>query len=98
MTNEATTPSGQPLGISHKLSPTEAMFDEFKAANKPAFIGYLPYGFPNPDYSLKALRTMVEHGVDAVEIGLPYSDPVMDGRFANRHRQWRENRGRVQGR
>ena len=36
MTNAtATTSSGQPLGISHKLSPTEAMFDEFKAANKP---------------------------------------------------------------
>lgn len=69
----------QPLGISHKPSPTEAMFDEFKAANKPAFIGYLPYGFPDSDYSLKAFRTMVEHGVDAVEIGLPYSDPVMDG-------------------
>lgn len=74
-----TTSSGQPLGISHKPSPTEAMFDEFKAANKPAFIGYLPYGFPDSDYSLKAFRTMVEHGVDAVEIGLPYSDPVMDG-------------------
>lgn len=55
------------------------MFSEFKAQNKPAFIGYLPYGFPNPDDSLTALRTMVEHGVDAVEIGLPYSDPVMDG-------------------
>ena len=80
MTNAtATTPSGQPLGISHKPSPTEAMFDEFKAANKPAFIGYLPYGFPDSDYSLKAFRTMAEHGVDAVEIGLPYSDPVMDG-------------------
>ena len=47
--------------------------------SKPAFIGYLPYGFPNPDISLDALRTMIEHGVDAVEIGLPYSDPVMDG-------------------
>lgn len=79
MTNEATTPSGQPLGISHKPSRTKAMFSEFKAQNKPAFIGYLPYGFPNPDDSLTALRTMVEHGVDAVEIGLPYSDPVMDG-------------------
>ena len=50
-----------------------------KAENKPAFIGYLPYGFPNPDVSLDAFKTMVEHGVDAVEIGLPYSDPVMDG-------------------
>lgn len=80
MTNAtSSTPSGQPLGISHKPSPTETMFDEFKAADKPAFIGYLPYGFPDPDYSLKAFRTMVEHGVNAVEIGLPYSDPVMDG-------------------
>ncbi|WP_258926698.1 tryptophan synthase subunit alpha, partial [Bifidobacterium breve] len=34
---------------------------------------------PNPDVSLDAFKTMVEHGVDAVEIGLPYSDPVMDG-------------------
>ena len=79
MTNEATTPSGQPLGISHKPSKSVAMFTKFKAENKPAFIGYLPYGFPNPDVSLDAFKTMVEHGVDAVEIGLPYSDPVMDG-------------------
>ena len=49
MTNAtSSTPSGQPLGISHKPSPTETMFDEFKAADKPAFIGYLPYGFPDP--------------------------------------------------
>ncbi|PWG59396.1 tryptophan synthase subunit alpha [Bifidobacterium catulorum] len=79
MTNAATTPSGQPLGISHKTSPTETMFDALRSRNRPAFIGYLPYGFPDPDTSLDALRTMVEHGVDAVEIGLPYSDPVMDG-------------------
>ena len=79
MTNAATTPSGQPLSISHRPSPTEAMFEKFKAEDKPAFIGYLPYGFPNPEVSLDAFRTMVEHGVDAVEIGLPYSDPVMDG-------------------
>ena len=54
MTNEATTPSGQPLGISHKPSKSGAMFTKFKAENKPAFIGYLPYGFPNPDVSLDA--------------------------------------------
>ena len=66
MTNEATTPSGQPLGISHNPSKSGAMFTKFKAENKPAFIGYLPYGFPNPDVSLDAFRTMVEHGVDAV--------------------------------
>lgn len=79
MTNATTTPSGQPLGISHKPSQTEALFDRLHGDDRAAFIGYLPYGFPNPDVSLDALNTMVEHGVDAVEIGLPYSDPVMDG-------------------
>ncbi|NMM99706.1 tryptophan synthase subunit alpha [Bifidobacterium sp. DSM 109958] len=79
MSNTATTPSGQPLGISHRPSPTAAMFERLDNAGRPAFIGYLPYGFPDPEVSLKAFRTLVEHGVDAVEIGLPYSDPVMDG-------------------
>ncbi|KAA8822553.1 tryptophan synthase subunit alpha [Bifidobacterium vespertilionis] len=79
MSNTATTPSGQPLGISHKPSQTATMFEALDKANKPAFIGYLPYGFPNPEISLKAFKTLVDHGVNAVEIGLPYSDPVMDG-------------------
>ena len=72
-------PAGQPLGLSRRESPTEAMFRRLDAEGRPAFIGYLPYGFPDPDASLRALATMVRHGVDAVEIGLPYSDPVMDG-------------------
>ena len=55
------------------------MFDDFRKRDEPAFIGYLPYGFPDSEYSLKAFDTMVRHGVNAVEIGLPYSDPVMDG-------------------
>ena len=75
----ADTPSGQPLGISHRPSPTQALLHHMGTLNQPAFIGYLPYGFPSPEVSLDALSTMVEHGVDAVEIGLPYSDPVMDG-------------------
>ena len=73
------TPSGQPLGISRRPSVTEALLDRLNSRNRPAFIGYLPYGFPDPATSLKAFSTLVEHGVDAVEIGLPYSDPVMDG-------------------
>lgn len=79
VTATATTPSGQPLGISHRPSPCRRLFDEYKAQNMPAFIGYLPFGFPDPDLSLEAFRTMVDNGVDIVEIGLPYSDPVMDG-------------------
>lgn len=79
MSEQVTTPSGQPLGIAHTTSPMETLFDDFRSQNKPAFIGYLPYGFPTTNDSINAMKTIVRSGVDAVEIGLPYSDPVMDG-------------------
>ena len=44
-----------------------------------ALIGYLPVGFPSVEGSIEAMRVMVDNGVDIVEIGVPYSDPVMDG-------------------
>ncbi|WP_395243046.1 tryptophan synthase subunit alpha [Agromyces sp. MMS24-K17] len=44
-----------------------------------ALIGYLPVGFPNLDESVEAAVALIEHGVDVLELGLPYSDPVMDG-------------------
>ncbi|HEX4789135.1 MAG TPA: tryptophan synthase subunit alpha [Actinospica sp.] len=50
-----------------------------KAENRAALIGYLPAGYPSVQGSIEACRAMVEGGVDIVEIGLPYSDPQMDG-------------------
>jgi tryptophan synthase alpha chain len=44
-----------------------------------AFVGYLPVGFPSLDASVDAAVALVENGVDVLELGLPYSDPVMDG-------------------
>jgi tryptophan synthase alpha chain len=44
-----------------------------------ALVGYLPAGFPDVAGSIEALRTMVDCGCDVIEVGLPYSDPVMDG-------------------
>ena len=44
-----------------------------------ALIGYLPVGFPTVEGSLEAMQVLVDNGVDIVEIGVPYSDPVMDG-------------------
>jgi tryptophan synthase alpha chain len=44
-----------------------------------SLIGYLPVGFPDLTTSIDAAVAMVEGGVDIVELGLPYSDPVMDG-------------------
>jgi tryptophan synthase alpha chain len=42
-------------------------------------VGYLPVGFPDLATSIDAAVALVENGVDALELGLPYSDPVMDG-------------------
>jgi tryptophan synthase alpha chain len=48
-------------------------------AGRSAFIGYLPVGFPDLDTSIRAAITLAENGVDIIELGPPYSDPVMDG-------------------
>lgn len=44
-----------------------------------ALVGYLPIGFPDLQASVDAAVALVENGVDVLELGLPYSDPVMDG-------------------
>jgi tryptophan synthase alpha chain len=54
-------------------------FDAARAQGRAALVGYLPAGFPDVPGAIDALRVMVESGVDVVEVGLPYSDPVMDG-------------------
>ncbi|HML51272.1 MAG TPA: tryptophan synthase subunit alpha [Propionicimonas sp.] len=55
-----------------------------KSDGRAALVGYLPVGYPSVAGSLEALRTLCgadgeTPGVDLVEIGLPYTDPVMDG-------------------
>ncbi len=55
------------------------LFERTRSENRAALVGYLPAGFPSKAASIAAVEAMVEAGVDLVEIGLPYSDPVMDG-------------------
>src|SRR3954453_4335027 len=50
-----------------------------RAEGRAALVGYQPAGFPSYDGCVAALTAMVKAGVDVVEIGLPYSDPVLDG-------------------
>jgi tryptophan synthase alpha chain len=54
-------------------------FEKARAEGRAALVGYLPAGFPTVAGGIAAVRAMVEAGADVVEIGLPYSDPVMDG-------------------
>ena len=54
-------------------------FETAKAEGRAALVGYLPAGFPDVAGSVDAMRAMVDGGCDVIEVGLPYSDPVMDG-------------------
>ncbi|MDQ0612855.1 tryptophan synthase alpha chain [Microbacterium sp. W4I4] len=48
-------------------------------AGRGAFVGYLPVGYPDLQTSIDAALTLARNGVDVIELGPPYSDPVMDG-------------------
>ena len=61
------------------MTPLAQLFARTRAEGRAALIGYLPAGFPTVSGSIEAMRAMVEGGVDAIEVGLPYSDPLLDG-------------------
>ncbi len=60
-------------------NPLDAMFARCREEGRAALIGYLPAGFPSYDEAVAGMLAMVEGGVDAIEIGMPYSDPLMEG-------------------
>src|SRR5262245_5894398 len=61
------------------MTGTAATFAATRAAGRAALVGYLPVGFPTVPGSIDAFRALVDAGVDVIEVGVPYSDPVMDG-------------------
>ncbi|ABD12372.1 tryptophan synthase, alpha chain [Frankia casuarinae] len=60
-------------------SRLDAVFAAAREEGRSVLVGYLPAGFPTVDGAIEAMRAMVAAGVDVVEVGLPYSDPTMDG-------------------
>lgn len=53
--------------------------DAIRASGNRALIGYLPVGFPDLATSVEAAVAIAEAGCTAIELGVPYSDPGMDG-------------------
>lgn len=60
-------------------SPLSARLAECEKQGRAALIGYLPVGFPTLDESIDAAIALGNNGADIIELGVPYSDPVMDG-------------------
>ncbi|MGW7531443.1 tryptophan synthase subunit alpha [Amycolatopsis sp. NPDC054798] len=61
------------------MSGLDELFAATRAEHRAALVGYLPAGFPSVDGSKDLLAATVDGGADLVEVGVPYSDPVMDG-------------------
>lgn len=56
-----------------------AAFERSRAEQRAALIVYLTAGYPDPETSRACMRAAMEAGADIVEVGLPFSDPIMDG-------------------
>ena len=61
------------------MSTVTAAFEKAAAEDRAALVGYLPAGFPDKQTAIRAALAMAEAGADVIEVGLPYSDPLMDG-------------------
>lgn len=57
----------------------ENLFIKVRSEDRAALIAYIPAGFPTQAGCKKVIDAFIAGGVDAIEIGFPYSDPVMDG-------------------
>lgn len=61
------------------MSKSAAAIDRARNEGRAALIGYLPAGYPDVQSTIDAGIAMARNGADLIEIGIPYSDPVMDG-------------------
>jgi tryptophan synthase alpha chain len=57
----------------------DELFARCRSEGRAALMGYLPVGFPSYQESVDAMLAMVDGGVDMIEVGIPYSDPGIDG-------------------
>ncbi len=61
------------------MGKVEKRFQQLKKQDKKAFIAYYTFGFPSPALSKDIVLTLEDAGVDIIELGIPFSDPLADG-------------------
>ncbi len=57
----------------------QQLFKRLDAAKEGAFVPFVTLGDPSPEVSLQIIDTLVAAGADALELGIPFSDPLADG-------------------
>ena len=61
------------------MNRIEHAFKGATAENRALFVSYVCAGDPDPETSLEVCRTLIDHGSDILELGVPFSDPLADG-------------------
>ena len=61
------------------MSRIKEKFEELEKRNEKALISYIMLGFPNEKATMSTVRGLVKGGVDIIELGFPFSDPLADG-------------------
>lgn len=61
------------------VNALDTLFDRCREEDRAALVAYLPAGFPDLATSVAAVRALGESGADIIEVGVPYTDPLMDG-------------------
>lgn len=86
MSYEDFTPGAAKYSVAERSYPQanadsklSARLEQCKKEGRVALIGYLPVGYPTVDDSIAAAIALGNNGADIIELGVPYSDPVMDG-------------------
>lgn len=74
-----TTPAAPDAPATGTVALLDAALAGARAENRAALIAYLPAGFPTVDGGIEAVKAVFDGGADVVEVGLPHSDPVLDG-------------------
>ena len=67
------------LGVGAPVERLEGRLDQLRRDGRAALVAYGVVGYPDLDGSLAAFRAMAEAGADVLEVGPPYSDPLIDG-------------------
>jgi tryptophan synthase alpha chain len=75
----AGTRPGGAAGMPSPVERLEGRLDELRRDGRAALVAYGVAGYPDLDGSLAAFRAMAQAGADVLEVGPPYSDPLIDG-------------------
>lgn len=61
------------------MNPIDRLFSDLRAANRKAFIPFLPAGDPDLAFTAELMKAVPAAGADLIEVGFPFSDPIADG-------------------